>query len=360
MPPGPRKIVMGYHAMDWVRFFDENLIGYVTRGPNTAKNNISIKCPFCGDEDPSQHMGVSLVSENWGCLRDATHRGKGPKWLVRAILNCSFTQAGLIVSQYSHSDPDDLESAIQMLKEDEIEVETKEETVCRFPNYFHSIKPRGSTKKFFDYLTARNFDAKKVVKNYNLKCSMLGKYKDRIIIPIYVNGELLGWTSRAIGTPKIAPRYLASSDKVKATVWNYDELKKGGKRLFIVEGPFDALAIDSFAKYYLASFMPVPPVVKATCVFGTEVTIAQIILLRNIMKGFEETYVLFDKGAEGPAGELASWLKCLEVTLPDGIDDPGELPNEYLSQMVCPGFSGRYVVTTQSMFRRYFSQSRFK
>jgi hypothetical protein len=345
--------------MDWVKLFEENGIPYVTRGPNTAKGNVSIKCPFCGDSDPSMHMGVSLTSESWGCLRDAEHRGRSPKWLVRALLGCSFTQAGLVVNQYSHSDPDDLDGVIQMLQETKVEEETAP-VIVKFPSCFKPIKPRGTTKRFFTYLEDRGLDAKRISKDYDLRCSHLGQYKDRIIIPIYNNGQLQGWTSRALGNPVNAPRYLASSNQIKTTIWNFDELKKGGDRLFVVEGPFDAIRIDSFAKAMRPLGIITPSLnrawnVKATCTFGTSVTLPQIILLKNIAKNFKEVYVMFDRGAEAPSAELASWLQVKEVRLPDYAKDPGELGAYDLDQLCHPRFSGLLFGTEQynAAYRRY-------
>src|ERR1700690_250170 len=104
--------------MDWIRFLDENNIHYVTRGPNTKRGEVSVHCPMCGDEDPSEHLGINLQTEKWGCLRDQSHRGKSARTLIKAMLGCSSPQAGLIVRQYSHSDPDSLESALLTLQTD--------------------------------------------------------------------------------------------------------------------------------------------------------------------------------------------------------------------------------------------------
>lgn len=319
--------------MDWVRFLDENNIHYVTRGPNTKRGEVSVHCPMCGPDDPSEHLGINPESGAWGCLRDNTHRGKSARTLVRAILGCSSTQASLIIQQYSHSDPDSLEGALAMLGEaQESPVEPKINPEREFAK-FSAIKVRGATRRFFDYLGYRGYeDPHSMINYYDLKCAVIGRYKDRVIIPVRQNGELLGWTSRAIVDPKLAPRYLASSSDVKATVLNYDRLKaEGGKRLFIVEGPFDALKIDNYGRHMG---------VRATCTFGTDVTLSQIALLRILVKRFEQAYVLFDRGAEGPAANLSEWTKAVLGRLPDGIKDPGDLTNSRLHWMCQPGYDG--------------------
>ncbi len=311
--------------MDWVRFLDENNIGYVTRGPNTKRGEVSVHCPMCGDDDPSEHLGVNIQNGYWGCLRDQSHRGKSARTLIKAILGCSSTQAGLIVKQYSRSDPDGLEGALTALEADTMGVINHDEDLVQQahnqkfgPQFkdFNRIKVRGITRRFYDYLGGRFFTPLEIIQHYDLRCCLTGRYKDRIIIPVRLNEELLGWTSRAIAVTKSAPRYLMSSEAVKTTIYNYDELKEGGKRLFIVEGPFDAIRVDNHLRHLK---------VRATCTFGTSVTISQIALLRSLVKKYESTWVLFDVGADGPAQNLADWVGCKTTSLPSGVKDPGEL-----------------------------------
>lgn len=336
--------------MDWLRFLEENNIHFVSRGPNTKRGEVSVHCPMCGEEDPSEHLGINLKTWRWGCLRDSSHRGKSPRSLIKAILGCSSTQAFLIVKQYSHSDPDSLEGALAALEADSNDVIHHDEDIAKQAarqklgpqfNDFSRIKVRGVTKRFFEYLVGRGYDnAQEVIDYYDLRCALTGRYKDRIIIPIRLNGELLGWTSRALGNPQNAPRYLASSEDVKTTVLNYDELKKGGERLFIVEGPFDAIKVDSFG--WQEDMRPDRPVnFRATCTFGTSVTVSQLALLRSLVKKFEQTWVLFDRGAEGPANNLAEWTGAKVAFMPSGVaDDPGELKSDYLKQLADRDFHG--------------------
>lgn len=335
--------------MDWVRFLDDNNIHYVTRGPNTKRGEVSIACPMCGDDDPSEHLGINLQTHKWGCHRDQSHRGKAPRTLIKAILRCSSQQAGLIVRQYSHSDPDTLEAALSVLEADTTGKVQHEEDLAKLVrhqslgpqfNDFNRIKVRGITRRFFDYLQSRGYDnPQELIDRYDLRCALTGRYKDRIIVPVRLNGELMGWTSRAIGNPKNAPRYLASSDVVKTTVFNYDELREGGKRLFIVEGPFDAIKLDNYGRDGVFPFNESVPF-RATCTFGTSVVISQIALLRALVKKFDETWIMFDRGAEGPASDLADWVGVKCASLPSNVDDPGELTGRALQSLAEHDFDG--------------------
>lgn len=321
--------------MDWVRFLDDNHIHYVTRGPNTKKGEVSITCPMCTD-DPSEHLGINLSNGYWGCHRNSAHRGKSAKTLIRAILGTSYTGADSYLRQYSHSDPDDLDKVLEALKEPKQEIAPDRVfPICEAEfNNFRLIKPRGSTKRFFSYIQGRDFDdPKAIIESYSLRCATTGRYKDRVIIPIRHNSELLGWTSRAICKVENAPRYLASSEDVKTTVFNFDELKKGGQRLFVVEGPFDAIKVDSAGHVQKVPY-------RATCTFGTSSTLSQIALLRVLVKKFKETFVLFDQGADEPARNLAEWIGAKTAWLPIGVKDPGELRPSELKNMGLVSYNG--------------------
>ncbi len=339
--------------MDWVRFLEENNIHFVTRGPNTKRGEVSVQCPMCGIEDPSEHLGINLQTGKWGCHRDGSHRGKSSRTLIKAVLGCSSQQAGMIVRQYSHSDPDSLEAALAVLEADNNDVAHPDEDLLKQikhqqlgPQFkdFSAIKARGITKRFFNYLADRGYDDPySIIDRYDLKCALTGRYKDRIIIPIRQSGELLGWTSRAIGAPKNAPRYLASSENVKTTVFNFDELKKGGERLFIVEGPFDAMRIDNHGFTHTSDYDE-PVDYRATCTFGTSLAISQLALLRALVGKYKEAWILFDHGAEGPAHNLASWLNVKVAQLPTGIDDPGELKLAHMRQLDSPNYDGYFPI----------------
>src|SRR5580765_4061889 len=133
--------------MNWVEFFTTNSINYVTRGPNTKRGEASVKCPWCAD-DPSEHLGVNLTTDAWGCLRNPAHRGKSPVYLIMGLLHCSHNQAELIHKQYNIADPDDLESALETLTGETTVVETKPEPLTMTTD-FRRICKEGSGYRFY-------------------------------------------------------------------------------------------------------------------------------------------------------------------------------------------------------------------
>lgn len=68
-------------------------------------------------------------------------------------------------------------------------------------------------------------------------------YKDRLIIPFYHEGKIVGWTGRKITDGK--PKYL--TDSQPGYVFNLDNQTYDKKFAIVVEGPFDAIAIDALA-----------------------------------------------------------------------------------------------------------------
>ena len=68
-------------------------------------------------------------------------------------------------------------------------------------------------------------------------------YKDRVIIPFYFQGKVVGWTGRKITSGK--PKYL--TDSQNGYVFNLDRQTNDKQYLIVVEGQFDAIAVDGVA-----------------------------------------------------------------------------------------------------------------
>lgn len=68
-------------------------------------------------------------------------------------------------------------------------------------------------------------------------------YQDRVIIPFYQDKQIVGWTGRKI-TPG-RPRYLTSAQP--SYVFNLDNQTPDRGQVLVVEGQFDAIAVDGVA-----------------------------------------------------------------------------------------------------------------
>ena len=90
-----------------------------------------------------------------------------------------------------------------------------------------------------EYLVDRGFDPAAD----NFYWSPEPGYSDRVIIPFFYNGEIVGNTARKVRSGK--PKYL--SDQHPFFVFNVDEQTEEKKYVFVCEGPFDALAMGGVA-----------------------------------------------------------------------------------------------------------------
>lgn len=320
--------------MNWLQLLEDNGVPYVTRGPNTKRGEVSIKCVFCGEDDPSEHLGINLTTENWGCHRNAQHRGKSPVKLIAALLGCNWGQAKLVAAQYSVSDPETLDQALAALLPLSEAPKAVPGQALDTPHW-RTIDRTGATAKYWRYLASRGFaDVGALVRQYGLTCCLTGRFKDRVIIPFHQQGELVGWTGRAIVDPVSAPRYLSSGEAIKTTIFNEDELYPGGKLLLLVEGPFDALKLDHYGRALGT---------RATCVFGTSMSMDQISILVRLRKLYKKVVVLFDPEAIEPAFAALDWLHAPNVTLghlPDGIEDPGAMTEAQVHRFISSTLKG--------------------
>lgn len=301
--------------MNIQQIFDWHNIYYITSGKNVQFGNFNTKCPWCGYDDPSEHLGISLTTGYWACWRNQEHRGKKPHKLLMKLLNCSYEQVELLVSEIDRT-----QIQQKPLPEKNNTASIRSLTFPREIKPLSSISP----KRFNAYLTNRGFNpAQKVMDQYQLRyCNLAGPWKDRIVIPVFIDKHLITWTARSIhSNAEIRYRTLAKEKSVyslKETLWNYDQLKAALiEHLFLVEGPFDALKLDFYGQALG---------LRATCIFGLSIKDEQVDLLSSLT--FRTLNILLDDGTTQQALQLAKRLRFLRpriATLPPGAVDPGSL-----------------------------------
>jgi len=93
--------------------------------------------------------------------------------------------------------------------------------------------------EIYKYLLNRGMD----VDWYNWSWSYSLGYRDRLLIPFYQNNKVVGYTGRKITDGK--PKYLTHSQP--GYVFNIDRQTTDRKYVIVVEGQFDAIAIDGCA-----------------------------------------------------------------------------------------------------------------
>lgn len=93
--------------------------------------------------------------------------------------------------------------------------------------------------RIVEYILSRGMD----LNWYDWHWSIAPGYKDRVLIPFYHQGKIVGYTGRKITAGK--PKYL--TDSQSGYVFNLDRQDHDRKYVIVVEGQFDAIAIDGVA-----------------------------------------------------------------------------------------------------------------
>jgi hypothetical protein len=93
--------------------------------------------------------------------------------------------------------------------------------------------------KVVEYILSRGMS----VDWYNWMWTPAAGYKDRVIIPFYHDGKVVGYTGRKITEGK--PKYL--TDSQSGYVFNLDRQTYSRSCVIVVEGQFDAIAVDGVA-----------------------------------------------------------------------------------------------------------------
>ncbi len=314
---------------DWLKFCTEYRIPFVTRGPNVARGNLAVKCPWCGTSDPSEHLGLSLDVKNpaWGCLRNPQHRGRDPRRLVQTLLRCGYQQALNIVKTHNTAVPDDFDALA-----DNITITSHEQKPSEKLFFPREFKPLASAKskyaeQFLNYVAGnRGFgkDAVAVCEQYQLHYALTGEQAWRIIIPIHDgDGVLQNWTGRAIHETATL-RYKNASDSGKGLLFNEALVRTLPFRirtLFVVEGPFDCIKLDFYAHSHHCA---------CVAILGTSITEEQLarIALLDIA---DKICILMDPEAFNINVLIESSLSGVSRMpvfagwLPKDVEDPGAL-----------------------------------
>ena len=94
--------------------------------------------------------------------------------------------------------------------------------------------------KVIEYLVARNLN----LDDTDFYWSPSLAYRDRLIIPFYYEGRIVGWTSRSVNPDK-KPKYLTETQP--GFVYGLDEQRPQKVFTLVCEGPIDALHIEGCA-----------------------------------------------------------------------------------------------------------------
>lgn len=303
----------------WRELFNEIRVEWIDRGPNVGKGNINIKCPFCGNQDRSHHLGVAERKDAYFCYRDPDrHSGRSlPALLIK--LGVSHHEVDRLLTRYRVPELGREEAAPEVkLKPGEILTQWRR---------FIGAENNGEA---LDYLEARGFgNARRLCQRFGLRSAIEGIWCNRLLMPLHISGGLVGWTGRGLRMT-MSPKYITHSPSENSPIYapiplpGYDRQK-----LVIVEGPFDALKLAAFASedmYRVAAlagkFLNPPRVSELMTLVGDG--------CRDILLALDKDVNITT--AMGIKNELAMHFRSAHIQrakLPSYADDPAEiLPTE--------------------------------
>jgi DNA primase len=249
-------------------------------------------------------INVSGSEYKMQCINQSAHDdGEDTNWslFVNVDKGVAFCQAcGFRLSETAMTkwligdDLDDFQMAALSLKGALKRIQNAEEPFLAEAEEFTMMPPstqwdrdyRGISKEFLQLMGARH-------------CKV-GRYENRIVLPINVNGRLKGFDSRALGDQK--PKYLRSSgfDAKNEGLYPLDYVIKLRPNYVIVcEGLFDALNACALG-------------FPAVCIFGLNVGMAKVALL--LSTGASEVILFLDNDSAGItatskiAAEIKDWI----------------------------------------------------
>jgi hypothetical protein len=324
---------------DWPQFLATHGVAF-----SRLSSEVTLHCPYCGQADRSEHLSISLKGAGWRCFRNRAHAGRSRSKLIQALLNVPLDEARRLAGEdtFTPSPPDaDFAAHIAGLLWET--PATAPVGPLTFPTEFKPLRPLAPMSHighpFWDYLRdTRKFsfdDGAWVAETYNLHYAARGPYRYRLIIPVYdAEGQLKTWTARSIlpdeplryKTLPVGPR---KGEEGPFAAQGPGSLLLGlplllrlpnPEVLVLCEGPFDAFRITALGRQFG---------VYGTCLFGLNVSDAQINLLERLMTRFKRLVLLLDPDQEFLPWQVQGAIRPMHVhigKLPEGVDDPGDLP----------------------------------
>lgn len=218
----------------------------------TPSGWISFNAPCC------HHNGTSADSRQRGGLISNPDGG-----VSFHCFNCGFKASWQPGRNFSHKmrklfqwlgAPDDIVNkvALEVMRENEGVVTSTQ--IAQLPT-FNTVPLPEDARKITDfedteqisqhlcdvinYMQERNL----FLDDYDFYWSPSLGYRDRLIIPFYYEGKIVGWTARKVKDGK--PKYL--SEQQPGYVFNLDEQRANKIFTIVCEGPLDAIHIEGVA-----------------------------------------------------------------------------------------------------------------
>ena len=297
---------------DWIRQRVDSSIRYTGSG-----SEIHICCPVCGET--RYRLYINLTTGQVYC-HNCQFKGTVIN-LIQFIEGISYTAARERFNIFKGNIilPDNVEDALEkrLMRRGVPEVQKRS---VPLPEEFQLISSSTNmvAQRAERYLAKRGITRKQIDQHHIGVCAT-GQYANRIIIPLYQEGELKFWVARAMSSEaKLKERSPSSSFyqySKSEVIFNLDQAANKYHSAVISEGIFDALSWGSIGISLL----------------GKSLYDAQFNLLLSYRDQLSDgLYVALDADAERDAMVMAevlsSFFPVKIIRIPSEFDDP----NQYL------------------------------
>lgn len=256
-------------SFDAEGYFRNRQRRYWIEGKNVRHGWVNIQCVFC--DDHSNHLGVN-PDGGYSCWRCRAH-GSIVK-LIKHLENCAWGKAKDIAKEYGKdfAENGSPPSGLTLTSSSEV-----------LPSNFTPRLPQAHKQ----YLIDRKYNPRAIIRKYRVGF-IPGKWRNRLIIPIYMRGQLVAFTGRDI-TDINEPKYKLGNCAIERNdiIYNIDNIPN--RIAVVVEGYTDTWRIGD----------------GAIATMGTNYSNTQLLL---ISQAVDKVYTLFDEKAWRVAEELADQL----------------------------------------------------
>ena len=293
----------------------ETTIAYLPAKRKTSpKGWVSFNAPCChhnGHSPDTRGRGGIMANGDGGISYHCFNCKYKTSWQPGRQLTYKYKQ----LLRWLHV-PDDVinKLALQVLRENEGVAST--ERVIELPTFEPRDLPEGAVKiaecttvnKFFvnvvEYMQSRQL----YLDDYDFYWTNSLGMRDRLIIPFYYQGKLVGYTARSVDSDK-RPKYLASEPD--SFVFNLDAQTFDKQFVIVHEGPIDAIYTDGIA------------------LLGSEINDQQALIINRLNK---DVIVVPDRDKAGKALVEQAISRNWQVSMPeweDDINDTGQAVERY-------------------------------
>ena len=204
--------------------------GIITNG-NGSVSYSCFNCGFTANYTPGRHLSYKFRKLlRWMGADDNTIK----RLVIEAIRVKDF-----IAPEELKAEQQEVSYTPRPLPEDSVSF-SEWKTFLSLQNFDDPVHPQFA--KAFNYIHDRKIDFNKY-EFYTTETTAYNLHR-RVIVPFYWKGELIGYTARAF-EETVKPKY--HSQYAHDYVFNVDTQTNEKKFVIVVEGPFDAMAINGVA-----------------------------------------------------------------------------------------------------------------